>query len=97
MMQQSSAGLFIFTKDEEFQDASGKSVWRPSENVVFELGAGSMIWGKKIIILKEEGVNFASDYQDLGYITFQEGQLASIGMQLFMELIAFDFIKVEAA
>lgn len=97
MMQQSSAGLFIFTKDEEFQDANGKSVWRPSENVVFELGAGSMIWGKKIIILKEEGVNFASDYQDLGYITFQEGQLASIGMQLFMELIAFDFIKVEAA
>jgi predicted nucleotide-binding protein len=97
MMQQSSAGLFIFTKDEEFRDASGAAVWRPSENVVFELGAGSMIWGKKIIILKEEGVNFASDYQDLGYITFQEGQLSSIGMQLFMELIAFDFIKVEAA
>jgi predicted nucleotide-binding protein len=97
MMQQSSAGLFIFTKDEEFKDAAGNSVWRPSENVVFELGAGSMIWGKKIIILKEDGVNFASDYQDLGYITFQEGQLSSIGMQLFMELIAFDFIKVEAA
>jgi hypothetical protein len=56
---------------------------------VFELGAGSMMWGKKIIVLKEEGVNFPSDYQDLGYI--------SIGIQLFMELIAFDFIKVEAA
>jgi len=61
------------------------------------LGAGSMIWGKKIIILKEEGVDCASDYQDLGYITFQEGHLSSIGMQLFMELIAFDFIKIEAA
>jgi predicted nucleotide-binding protein len=97
MMQQSSAGLFIFTKDEEFKDANGDPVWRPSENVVFELGAGSMIWGKKIIILKEEGVNFVSDYQDLGYINFQEGQLSSIGMQLFMELIAFDFIKIEAA
>jgi predicted nucleotide-binding protein len=96
-MQQCSAGLYIFTKDEEFQDKKGTAVWRPSENVVFELGAGSMMWGKKIIILKEEGVNFASDYQDLGYITFQEGQLSSIGMHLFMELIAFDFIKVEAA
>ena len=55
------------------------------------------MWGKKIIVLKEDGVNFASDYQDLGYITFHEDQLSSIGMQLFMELIAFDFIKVEAA
>jgi predicted nucleotide-binding protein len=96
MMQECSAGLFIFTKDEEFRDKDDQPVWRPSENVVFELGAGSMIWGKKIIILKEEGVNFASDYRDLGYITFQEGQLSSIGMQLFMELIAFDFIKIEA-
>jgi predicted nucleotide-binding protein len=96
-MQQCSAGLFIFTKDEEFRDKEGNPVWRPSENVVFELGAGNMMWGKKIIVLKEEGVNFASDYQDLGYITFREDQLSSIGMQLFMELIAFDFIKVEAA
>jgi predicted nucleotide-binding protein len=96
-MNECSAGLFIFTKDEEFLDKKGESVWRPSENVVFELGAGSMMWGRKIIILKEDGVNFASDYNDLGYITFQEGGLSSIGMQLFMELIAFDFIKVEAA
>ena len=56
-----------------------------------------MMWGKKIIVLKEDGVNFASDYQDLGYITFQDGNVSSIGMQLFMELIAFEFIKVEAA
>jgi predicted nucleotide-binding protein len=96
-MNECSAGLFIFTKDEEFIDKDGGSVWRPSENVVFELGAGCMMWGKKIIILKEDGINFASDYSDLGYITFREGGLSSIGMQLFMELIAFDFIKVEAA
>lgn len=97
MMRACSAGLFIFTKDEEFQDKDGTPIWRPSENVVFELGAGSVFWGKKIIILKEEGVGFASDYRDLGYITFQEGHLSSIGMQLFMEFIAFDFVKVQAA
>lgn len=94
-MQECSAGLFVFSRDEELQDKDGNPVWRPSENVVFELGAGSVLWGGKIIILKEDGVNFASDYKDLGYITFHEGQMSSIGMQLFMELIAFDFVKVQ--
>jgi predicted nucleotide-binding protein len=94
-MNRCSAGLFIFTKDEELLDKDGKSIWRPSENVVFELGAGSMMWEKKIVILRENGVNFASDYSDLGYITFDEGGLSSIGMQLITELIALDFIKVE--
>ncbi len=94
-MQECSAGIFIFTKDEEFRDKDGEPVWRPSENVVFELGAGNVLWGNKIIVLKEEGISFASDYRDLGYITFQEGQMDSIGMNLFMELIAFDFVKVQ--
>lgn len=94
-MRECSAGLFVFTKDEEFRDSDGNAVWRPSENVVFELGAGNVLWGSKLIILKEEGVNFASDYKDLGYITFESGKMDSIGMKLFMELIAFDFIKVQ--
>jgi hypothetical protein len=71
-MEGCSAGLFIFSKDQEFHDKDGNSVWRPSETVVFELGAGSILWGKKTIILREEGVNFASVYRDLGYITFEE-------------------------
>jgi predicted nucleotide-binding protein len=96
-MQQCSAGLFIFTKDEEFRGVDGNPVWRPSENVVYELGAGNVLWGKKIIILKEDGVSFPSDYRDLGYITFQEGNLGSIAMQLFTELIAFELVKLQPA
>ena len=57
-MEGRSAGLFIFSKDQEFHDKDGNSVWRPSENVVFELGAGSILWGKKTIVLREERSEF---------------------------------------
>ena len=101
LMQECSAGIFIFTKDERFlrEDAKGNSeeVWRPSENVVFELGAASVLWEKKIIILREDGVNFPSDFSDLGYITFHASDLASNTESLLAELIALGLLKVSAA
>lgn len=101
LMQECSAGIFIFTKDERFlrEDAKGKTeeVWRPSENVVFELGAASVLWEKKIIILREDGVNFPSDFSDLGYITFHASDLASNTESLLAELIALGLLKVSAA
>jgi predicted nucleotide-binding protein len=73
-MDECSAGIFVFTKDERFLRDTGngsqEEVWRPSENVVYELGAASKLWERRIIILREEGVNFPSDFKDLGYITF---------------------------
>lgn len=97
LMKSCSAGIFIFTKDEKFIRDGGEEVWRPSENVVYELGAGSILWGKKIIILREDGVNFPSDFSDLGYVTFDDGALASRGLEIFGELVAFEFVKVQAA
>ncbi len=71
LMSECSAGIFIFTKDEKFLkevDGDGPTeVYRPSENVVYELGAASVMWDRKIIILREDGVNFPSDFSDLGY------------------------------
>lgn len=59
LMDQCSAGIFVFTKDERFlrENSSGEpeEVWRPSENVVYELGAASKLWQSRIIILREEG------------------------------------------
>jgi hypothetical protein len=94
LMESCSAAIFIFTKDEEFHNAGGESVWRPSENVVYELGAAAMLYGSKIIIFKEEGIKFASDFQDLGYITFRPGEISSKALDLLSELIALDFIRV---
>ena len=54
-MRQCSAGIFIFTADEEFSNDKGEVVYRPSQNVVYELGAASLLYGRKIVILKEVG------------------------------------------
>ena len=61
-MDACTAGIFIFTADEKFTDADGKDVWRPRENVVFELGAGSYKYGTKIVVFKETPVKFPSDF-----------------------------------
>ena len=101
LMKECSAGVFIFTCDEQFHirhDGEELSeIWRPSENVVYELGAASILWDRKIIILKEEGVSFPSDFSDLGYITFKEGELEHRALELLQELVGLELVKVEAA
>lgn len=95
LMKECSAGIFIFTPDEEFIGSDDKKIYRPSENVIYELGAGSVLWGKKIVILKEESVYFPSDYRDLGYISFSMDNLISVQSNLLMELIALDFVRLQ--
>ncbi|HEV7661849.1 MAG TPA: TIR domain-containing protein [Allosphingosinicella sp.] len=99
LMKECSAGIFIFTKDELFyqKDGSGAytEIWRPSENVVYELGAASILWQKNII-LREEGVTFPSDFSDLGYITFQNSEIGSRGMELLSEFVALGLVKIQA-
>lgn len=101
LMQECSAGIFIFTKDELFYKKNKQGefdeVWRPSENVVYELGAASIRWERKIIIVREDGVNFPSDFSDLGYITFKDGEIANNAMEIFKELIGLGLVKVMAA
>lgn len=100
-MDECSAGIFIFTKDEQLfragKDGAQEEVWRPSENVVYELGAASKVWDRKIIIVREDGVNFPSDFSDLGYITFKDGEIAHKTVEIFQELIALGLVKVSAA
>lgn len=95
LMKESSAGIFIFTPDEKFINEDGKEIYRPSENVIYELGAGSVLWGRKIVILKEESVFFPSDFRDLGYVSFALDKLETIQSNLLMELIGLDFVKLQ--
>ena len=97
LMRECSAGIFIFTGDEKFIDAEGNEIFRPSENVAYELGAASVLWENKIIILKQKGVTFPSDYKDLGYIEFDEGNLANQALDVLKELVGLDFVRVQAA
>ncbi len=94
IMQGCNCAILIFTADEEFQTTSGTTVWRPSENVGFELGASGYLYENRIVIMKEEGVDFPSNFRDLGYISFSKDQLEAKAMDVLKELIGFGIVKV---
>jgi len=100
MRDDCSSGIFIFTADERFlkeaPTGDAEEVWRPSENVVFELGAASILYENRIVIFKEKGVTFPSDFSDLGYIEFEKDQLVAELGSLFKELVALDILEVRA-
>ncbi len=100
MRDECSSGIFIFTADEKFtkdgKDGDVEEVWRPSENVVFELGAASILYENRIVIFKEKRVSFPSDFSDLGYIEFETDQLVAELGSLFQELVSLDILEVRA-
>jgi len=94
MMRSCSAGIFIFSGDDEVVDADGDVVKRPRLNVVFELGAASLQYGQRVVILKEKGVEFPTDFRDLGYIEYEKGHLSAKSMELLRELIRLKAVRV---
>jgi len=93
-MRQCTSGIFIFTADEEATDSQGNKILRPSDNVVFELGAGTILYEKKIVVFREEGVSFGSDFTDYGRITFDKDKLDAKSFDLMKELISLGFLQV---
>src|SRR5205807_8332632 len=55
VMRECGSAILTFTKDEKFLDADGNEVWRPSENVVYELGAASLAYDDRVVIFMEDG------------------------------------------
>jgi predicted nucleotide-binding protein len=96
-MEECGAAILIFSADEELFDKDGNSVWRPSENVVNELGAASIQYDSRIIIFREESVNLATNYESIGYITFEHDDLMAKANDLFRELISFGILKVSVS
>jgi predicted nucleotide-binding protein len=93
-MEACNCAILIFTADEEFKDKDSNTIWRPSENVVFELGASSLLYENRIVIMKEQSVVFPSNYRDIGYISFEKDQLEAKAMEILRELIGFGIVKV---
>jgi predicted nucleotide-binding protein len=94
IMQSCNCAILIFTADEEFRDKKGNTIWRPTENVIHELGAAGYLYDNRIVILKEEEVNLPSNFRDLGYISFAKDQLENKAMDILKELIGFKILKV---
>jgi predicted nucleotide-binding protein len=94
IMKSCNCAILIFTADEEFRDKEGNVVWRPSENVVYELGATGYLYDNRIVIMKEDRVNFPTNFRDIGYIAFEEDQLEAKTMDILKELIGFGIVKM---
>ena len=94
IMQACNCAILIFTADEEFKNAKGDTIWRPSENVVYELGASGYLYDNRLVIMKEDSVSFPSNFRDIGYISFEKDQLEAKAMDILKELIGFGIVKV---
>ena len=94
IMESCNCAILIFTADEEFSDKVGNTIWRPSENVIYELGATGYLYDNRIVIMKEDGVSFPSNFQDIGYICFAKDELSAKALDILKELIGFGIVKV---
>ncbi|HUW81987.1 MAG TPA: TIR domain-containing protein [Phycisphaerae bacterium] len=94
IMESCNCAILIFTADEEFRDKNGNTIWRPSENVVYELGATGYLYDNRIVIMKEEDVTFPGNFRDIGYISFDKDQLEARALDIIKELIGFGIVKV---
>jgi predicted nucleotide-binding protein len=93
-IEECGSAILIFTRDEKFHDAEGNEVWRPSENVVHELGATSFAYGDRIVIFKERGLHFPTNFQSIGYIEFEADDITARTADLLKELIGFGLVRV---
>jgi predicted nucleotide-binding protein len=94
VMEACNCAILLFTADEELFDKDKNSIWRPNENVIHELGASSYLYGNRIVILKEQNVNMASNFKDLGYISFETNALDAKSLDVLKELIGFGIVKI---
>lgn len=94
LMRECSAAILVFTSDEEFKDLQGNTIWRPSENVIDERGAASILYGDRMVIFKEEGIDLPTNFRDIGYISFEKDRLNAKGLELIKELVALGFLRV---
>ncbi len=91
-MKDCSAAVFIFTPDETLTDDQGKRVYKPSENVLHELGAASVLYDDKVVILKEKSIGLPSNISGLAHIPFDGENVKATFMDLYKELKAFGLL-----
>jgi predicted nucleotide-binding protein len=101
MRERCSSAIIIFSADERFlreePDGTQTEIWRPSENAVYELGAASVLYGRRIIIFKEDRVTLPSDFSDLGYISFHGDEIQAHWTELLRELKAHGIVEIRVA
>jgi hypothetical protein len=97
VMRDCGAAILVFTADREYFDKDGNAVWRPSENVSHELGAASVLYGDRIVVFKERGIELPSNFSSVGYIEFDKDKLDDKGIELFRELVSMKILSISVA
>ena len=93
-MRECGAAILVFTADKEYFDKDGQPIWRPSENVSHELGAASVLYGERIVVFKEKGIELPSNFSSVGYIEFEKDKLSDKGIELFRELVSMKILSI---
>lgn len=93
-MRECGAAILVFTADKQYFDKDGNTIWRPSENVSHELGASSILYGDRIVIFKERGIELPSNFSSVGYIEFDKDKLDDKGIELFRELVSMKILSI---
>jgi len=94
IMRECGAAILVFTADKEYFDREGDPIWRPSENVSHELGAASVLYGERIVVFKEKGIELPSNFSSVGYIEFEKNKLSDKGIDLFRELVSMKILSI---
>ena len=96
-MIECGSAILVLSKDEQFTDSRGNTIWRPAENVVHEVGAASFAYDGRIVIMKEKGLDLPTNFSDIGYIEFEADMVEAKTADIFKELIGFGLLKVTPA
>jgi hypothetical protein len=59
------AAIIIVSADEKFTDADGKETYKVNENVLIEIGAATVLYRKKVILLWDKRIPVPSNLQGL--------------------------------
>lgn len=97
VMRECGSAILILSRDERFIAEDGREVWRPSENVVYELGAASYEYEDRVVIFMEKGLEFPANFDSVGHIEFEEDSIEAKTMELMQELIGFGLLKIMPA
>jgi len=94
IMRECGSAILIFTKDEKFIDAeTSEEIWRPSENVVYELGAASLLYDR-VVIMAEKGLHFPTNFESVGRIEFEEDMIEAKTSDLLLELVSLGLVTI---
>ena len=90
-MRSCSAAILVFADDRPGDGAAGTN---SPERMLFQLGAASALYGDKIVILRESGLQVGSLAPDLRFVELDRDKPEAAGLALISELQMVGAIKV---